>query len=77
MATNPVDCLALRPRDAAKALGICIKTLWTHSFPRGSIPCVRIGNGARQAVLYPVAELQAWLSQKTEAAKGGSDDHAR
>jgi hypothetical protein len=65
--------LALRPREAAKALGISPRTLWGLSAPRGPIPCLRIGNGKRQTVLYPVAGLQAWLSQQAEAEKGGSD----
>lgn len=56
--------LALRPRDAAKALGIGQRKLWELSHPRGPIPCVRVG----VCVLYPVAQLQAWLAG--EAAKG-------
>ena len=64
--------LALRPREAAKALGISARTLWGLTSPRGPIPCLRIGHGKRQTVLYPTAELQAWLSQQAEAEKGGS-----
>ena len=72
MATQPAETLALRPRDAAKALGISPRHLWqlTHD---GHIPCVRIGSGKRQTVLYPVAELQAWLTRQAEGAKGGDD----
>jgi excisionase family DNA binding protein len=68
--------LALRPRDAAKALGISPRLLWqlTHD---GHIPCVRVGSGKRRTVLYPTAELQAWLSRQAEAAKGGNDDNTR
>ncbi|MFM9957266.1 MAG: helix-turn-helix domain-containing protein [Phycisphaerales bacterium] len=61
----PSTPLALRPRGAAKALGIGERKLWELSQPRGPIPCVRVG----VCVLYPVAALQAWLS--AEAAKGG------
>ena len=55
--------LALRPREAAKALGISPRLLWqlTHD---GVIPCVRIGHGKRQAVLYPLTALQAWLDAR-------------
>lgn len=74
MATQSVASLALRPREAAKALGISARTLWGLTAPRGPIPCLRIGHGKRQTVLYPVADLQAWLSRQAEAAKGGSDD---
>ncbi len=61
--------LALRPREAAKALGISPRWLWqlTHD---GHIPCVRLGNGKRRTVLYPTADLQSWLSQQAKAAKG-------
>jgi excisionase family DNA binding protein len=61
--------LALRPREAAKALGISTRTLWqlTHD---GHIPCVRVGSGKRRTVLYPTADLQAWLSRKADAARG-------
>jgi hypothetical protein len=74
MATQSVELLALRPREAAKALGISARTLWGLSAPRGPIPCVRVGSGRRQVVLYPLPDLQAWLSRQVEAGKGGGDD---
>lgn len=74
MTVQPVESLALRPRDAAKALGISARTLWSLTAPRGPIPCLRIGHGKRQTVLYPVADLQAWLTREAEATKGGDDD---
>jgi excisionase family DNA binding protein len=65
--------LALRPREAAKALGISPRLLWqlTHD---GHIPCLRVGSGKRRTVLYPVADLQAWLTRQVEATKGASND---
>jgi hypothetical protein len=74
MATQTVESLALRPRDAAKALGMSARTLWGLSAPRGPIPCLRVGHGKRQTVLYPVADLQTWLSRQAEAGKGGEGD---
>lgn len=72
MATqNGLLPLALRPREAAKALGISARTLWSLTAPRGPIPCLRIGRGKRQTVLYPVVELRSWLSREADAAKGG------
>lgn len=71
MARQTVESLALRPRDAAKALGISTRTLWGLTAPRGPIPCLRIGHGKRQTVLYPVADLQAWLSQEVNVVKEG------
>lgn len=71
MATQSVESLALRPREASKALGISPRTLWGLTAPRGPILCVRIGSGKRQSVLYPTADLQAWLTRQAEAPKGG------
>ena len=73
MANDLTSPLALRPRDAAKSLGISPRHLWQLT-KDGHVPCVRIGTGKRQSVLYPIAELQAWLTRKAAAGKGG--DHA-
>jgi excisionase family DNA binding protein len=62
--------LALRPREAAKALGISARHLWQLT-KDGRIPCVRVGSGKRKTVLYPLADLQAWLSRESNTAKGG------
>ena len=62
--------LALRPREAAKSLGISPRHLWQLTKDM-AIPCVRLGNGKRQSVLYPIAQLQAWLAEQSalQAAK--------
>jgi len=65
--------LALRPREAAKALGISPRHLWQLT-KDGHIPCVRVGAGTRKTVLYPVAELEAWLRRQAATAKGGEHD---
>jgi excisionase family DNA binding protein len=64
------SALALRSRQASKALNISDRLLWqlTHD---GHIPCVRVGNGKRQTVLYPVADLQAWLTRQAASGEGG------
>ena len=73
MSNEPVqDPLSLRPRDAAKALGISARTLWGWTRV-GIIPCVRVGTGKRKTVLYPVADLQAWLSQRAKTDGGNHD----
>ena len=61
--------LALRPRDAAKALGISPRKLWQLT-KDGVIPSLKAG----RVVLYPTVELQAWLSRQAEVAKGDHDD---
>ena len=68
MATNPlftpsppaIAPLALRPRDAAAALGISERLLQDWAKNHG-LPCVRLG----QIVLYPVEEVRAWLRVRT------------
>lgn len=57
--------LALRPPDAAKALGISLGHLWKLN-KDGSIPHVRLGSGKRKMILYPVEELKNWLSMKAK-----------
>jgi excisionase family DNA binding protein len=52
-----VERLLLRPREAAKALGICERTLWDMTSKR-ELPRVRIG----RAVRYDPRDLQAWIN---------------
>jgi excisionase family DNA binding protein len=59
--------LALRPREAAKALGVSERWLW-QATKDGIIPCVRM----RRAVMYPVSELTAWLTTQA-TANGGAE----
>ena len=69
---NVSPSLALRPREAAKALAISPRLLWQLTKDK-TIPCVRVGTGKRKTVLYPVSVLRAWLDQQAEAAKGASN----
>jgi predicted site-specific integrase-resolvase len=70
---NTQSPLALRPRATARMLGVSPRTLWGWTRDK-LIPCVRVGTGKRKIVLYSVADLRAWLTRQTEAAKGGDDD---
>ncbi len=56
-------CLAMRPREAAKALGISERLLWEQT-KKGMIPHIRLGS----AVLYSVDALRDWLEQCTQTA---------
>src|SRR5262249_50218064 len=67
--TDLASPLALRPREAAKALGISARHLWQLT-KDGHVPCVRVGSGSRKTVLYPVADLQAWLTKRPPANGG-------
>ena len=71
---NPPSPLSLRPREAAKALGMSERTLWqlTHD---GKIPSVRLGSGKRQIVLYPVAVLTDWLAKQASISRAASPQH--
>jgi len=64
-----VPRLALRPRDAAVALGIGERTLWQMT-KDGDVPHVRIG----KLVVYPVYLLQRWLEEKAAAAEAKKDE---
>lgn len=46
--------------QAAKALGISQRTLWTYT-KSGGIPSLRIGN----SVPYPIEGLNDWIRAKT------------
>ena len=59
MSVDDHTVLALRPRDAAKALGISERTLWTLT-RRGQVPSVKLN----RATLYPVESLKQWLRAK-------------
>jgi excisionase family DNA binding protein len=71
--TSVSSPLALRPREAAKALGISPRLLWQLT-KDGHIPCVRVGSGKRRTVLYPLADLQDWLTRQSVMVRGGEHD---
>jgi excisionase family DNA binding protein len=58
--------LGLRPREAARALGIGERLLWEMTKSR-EIPHVRIG----RAVVYPVTLLERWLQSRCEPTTAG------
>lgn len=53
--------LLLRPDEAAKALAISPRSLWTR-MDCGEIPCIRIGRSVR----YDPADLRAWIEARKE-----------
>jgi excisionase family DNA binding protein len=60
------NTLAMRPREAAKAIGVSERTLWTWTH-NNKIPYIRMG----KAILYPVDALRRWLD--TTAITGGNN----
>lgn len=57
-----LPCAALRPREAAAALGVSERTLWTWMH-QGDVPHVRRG----KTVLYRVESLRRWLEDQAAA----------
>lgn len=64
---SPSASLALRPREAARELGISERLLWKWTRSEG-VPHVRIGG----VVLYPVAGLQRWLDERSVPSRAGA-----
>lgn len=61
--------LVLRPRAAAKALGLSTSTL-NRLAKTGEIKCIRLD----RITLYPMEVLEAWLKAKLES---GNDEKPR
>lgn len=64
--TNEVQPLLLSAAEAAKSLGVCQKSLWSQTAPRGPIRCVRLG----VRVLYSRASLEAFIAEQEARAVG-------
>src|SRR5262249_23960562 len=67
MATTTQLNLLLSPRDAARALAVSPRTLWSLTSPRGPLPYVRIGRAAR----YDTAALQAFPETQKHSGRAG------
>lgn len=67
---SAIPCLAMRAREAARAMGVSERTLWEWT-QAGDVPHVRRG----KVLLYPVDELRRWLSeQAAKQERGASND---
>jgi len=58
--------LALKPAQAARALGISERLLWTKT-NQGQIPHLKLG----KRTIYPVGELEKWLGAEAWKAVRG------
>ncbi len=58
--------MLISAHDAARALSISEKTLWTMTAEK-RIPCVRIG----RRVLYSPADLVTWIEQQKSVPMAG------
>lgn len=59
---SPVPRLALRPKEAATALGIGVRKLWELT-NTGEIPHVKVG----ACTLYHVNTLNQWLAEQSRS----------
>lgn len=64
--TQPLRLLWSAP-EAARALGVCPKTLWNFSEPRGTIPSLKIGT----RTLYDPRDIKKWID--AQKRKGGAE----
>ena len=63
--TPSMPKLLLSVREAASALNVCEKTLYSYTVPRGTIKCLKIGT----RMLYVPADLREWIDKQ----KGATD----
>lgn len=61
--------MALRPREAARALGVSERWLWDQT-KAGEIPCTKVG----RVTLYPREMLEEWLRRRAaqQQPEGGA-----
>lgn len=64
--------LLLKPRDAAKILSVCERTVWKLA-KAGELHPVRIGGLVR----YSYADLQRWIQVKCNFASAGQKETTR
>lgn len=67
--STPQLRLALRPDEAARALGIGTRKLWELSHETGAIRAIKVG----RATLYRVADLEAFLERQAAVAEEGEE----
>jgi predicted DNA-binding transcriptional regulator AlpA len=64
-------CLSMRPKEAAKALGISERLLWEWT-NRGIVPHIRIGG----VIIYPADSLRKWLQRQAEKVQDAADNES-
>jgi excisionase family DNA binding protein len=70
---DPRSSLALRPREAARLLGVSERFLWQLT-QTGAIPCVRLGTQKRRTVRYPMSAITRWLEAQVTDGQGSGKE---
>jgi hypothetical protein len=70
MTTDATPKFLLDVREAARALSISPRTLWSLTSPRGRLRAVRLSG----RVLYSVSALKEWIAEAEQANGGPGDD---
>ena len=63
--------LALDTTQAARAISVSPRTLWSLTSPRGPIKAKKVG----RLNLYPISELQRFLNEPSDVAITGLERH--
>ncbi len=63
MPSETAPRLLLSAREAARALSVSERTLWSLTAPRGPIPSIRL----MSRVLYPINRLREFIDAQTKA----------
>jgi len=58
MQVTTIERILLSPKEAAKSMGICERTLYALT-RRGELPVIRIG----RAVRYSTDDIKAWIKK--------------
>jgi hypothetical protein len=70
--------LLLTAREAATALAVSERTLWTLTQPRGPIPSLKLpGRGTARSIRYYVCDLEEWIRAETSIARAGLHQRER
>jgi|YNPMSStandDraft_1061717.scaffolds.fasta_scaffold14755_2 excisionase family DNA binding protein len=67
MVQNERLCVPLR--EAARLVGVSPRFLW-GLVKEGKVPCVRLGDGKRRRLLFPLDTLRQWLNEQSQQNVG-------
>lgn len=57
---KPVLEKLMKVREVAEQTGLCEKSVWNTTAPRGDLPCVKLGS----RTLYRPEDVAAWIESR-------------